>query len=118
MSEGDVSGKWMTCHDAVARFVRSASQLALGGLRSTETPWGSSTRSCGRGSGTSTWSATRTDRPSASSSALECEDYSNFQMSLRFLAGSLGIPFIPTKSGLGTDILRRDGFLSPLTNGT
>lgn len=38
------------------------------------------------------------------------EDYSNYQMSLRFLAGSLGIPFIPTKSGLGTDLLRREGF--------
>ena len=38
------------------------------------------------------------------------EDYSNYQMSLRFLAGALGIPFIPTKSGLGTDLLRREGF--------
>jgi glutaconate CoA-transferase subunit A len=38
------------------------------------------------------------------------EDYSNYQMSLRFLAGALGIPFIPGKSGLGTDILRREGF--------
>jgi glutaconate CoA-transferase, subunit A len=41
---------------------------------------------------------------------IEFEDYSNFQMSLRFLAGSLGIPFIPTKSGLGSDILRHEGF--------
>ena len=38
------------------------------------------------------------------------EDYSNYQMSLRFLAGALGIPFIPTKSGLGTDLIRREGF--------
>jgi glutaconate CoA-transferase subunit A len=38
------------------------------------------------------------------------EDYSNDQMSLRFLAGALGIPFIPTKSGLGTDLLRKEGF--------
>jgi glutaconate CoA-transferase, subunit A len=43
--------------------------------------------------------------------SIEFEDYSNFQMSLRFLAGSLGIPFIPTKSGLGTDLLNRKGFL-------
>jgi len=35
------------------------------------------------------------------------EDYSNFQMALRFLAGSMGIPFIPTKSSLGSDILKR-----------
>jgi glutaconate CoA-transferase subunit A len=38
------------------------------------------------------------------------EDYSNNQMSLRFLAGALGIPFIPTKSGLGRDLLRKEGF--------
>jgi glutaconate CoA-transferase, subunit A len=41
---------------------------------------------------------------------ITCEDYSNYQMSLRFLAGALGIPFIPTKSGLGTDLLRKEGF--------
>jgi glutaconate CoA-transferase, subunit A len=41
---------------------------------------------------------------------IQFEDYSNYQMSLRFLAGALGIPFIPTKSGLGTDLLRVEGF--------
>jgi glutaconate CoA-transferase subunit A len=41
---------------------------------------------------------------------LEFEDYSNFQMSLRFLAGALGAPFIPTRSGLGSDILEQKGF--------
>ncbi|MDD5205632.1 MAG: CoA transferase subunit A [Desulfobacterales bacterium] len=41
---------------------------------------------------------------------IQFEDYSNYQMSLRFLAGSLSIPFIPTKSGLGTDLLRLEGF--------
>jgi glutaconate CoA-transferase subunit A len=41
---------------------------------------------------------------------IQFEDYSNYQMSLRFLAGSLGMPFICTKSGLGTDILRHEGF--------
>ena len=35
-------------------------------------------------------------------------------MSLRFLAGALGIPFIPTKSGLGSDIITKEGF-SPET---
>ena len=34
------------------------------------------------------------------------EDYTNFQMVLRFLAGALGIPFIPTYSGKGSDIIR------------
>ena len=41
---------------------------------------------------------------------IQFEDYSNYQMSLRFQAGAQGIPFIPTKSGLGTDILRKEGF--------
>lgn len=38
------------------------------------------------------------------------EDYSNFQMTLRFLAGALGVPFLPTRSGMGSDILTRWGF--------
>jgi glutaconate CoA-transferase subunit A len=45
---------------------------------------------------------------------IEFEDYSNYQMSLRFLAGALNIPFITTKSGLGSDILHCEGF-SPET---
>jgi glutaconate CoA-transferase subunit A len=32
------------------------------------------------------------------------DDYSNYSMGLRFLAGALGIPFMPTKSLLGSDI--------------
>src|SRR5512137_91117 len=32
---------------------------------------------------------------------IEWEDYSNYQMALRFFAGSLGIPFMVTKSSLG-----------------
>jgi glutaconate CoA-transferase subunit A len=38
------------------------------------------------------------------------EDYTNNQMTLRFLAGALGVPFIPSRSGLGTDVLAREGF--------
>lgn len=41
---------------------------------------------------------------------IEIEDYSNFQMTLRFLAGSLRVPFMPTSSGLGTDIVFKEGF--------
>lgn len=41
---------------------------------------------------------------------IEFEDYSNYQMSLRFLAGALSIPFIPTKSGLGSDLINFEGF--------
>lgn len=38
------------------------------------------------------------------------EDYSNYQMSLRFLAGSMGLPFMATKSGLETDLVKLEGF--------
>ena len=38
---------------------------------------------------------------------LRTEDYSHLSMALRFLAGSLGLPFIPTKSLLGTDIINK-----------
>ena len=38
------------------------------------------------------------------------EDYSNYQMTLRFMAGAMGLPFLPTRSGLGTDIIRHWGF--------
>ncbi|MEM2385256.1 MAG: CoA-transferase [Candidatus Bathyarchaeia archaeon] len=37
---------------------------------------------------------------------IEIEEYSNFALSLRLLAGSLGIPFIVTKTLLGTDYLK------------
>ena len=39
--------------------------------------------------------------------SIEVEDYSHLSMSLRFLAGSLGLPFIPTKSMLGTDLAQQ-----------
>lgn len=38
------------------------------------------------------------------------EDYTNYQMSLRFLAGAMGTPFITTLSGFGTDIIGKWGF--------
>ena len=37
------------------------------------------------------------------------EDYSNLQMALRFLAGALGIPFIPTYAGIGSDLAQHWG---------
>ncbi|MBN2809648.1 MAG: CoA transferase subunit A [Deltaproteobacteria bacterium] len=42
------------------------------------------------------------------------EDYSNYQMTLRFMAGAMGLPFLPTRSGLGTDIIKRWGFSKDL----
>jgi glutaconate CoA-transferase subunit A len=41
---------------------------------------------------------------------IEVEDYTNLQMTLRFMAGAMGLPFIPTISGLETDIVKISGF--------
>lgn len=41
---------------------------------------------------------------------LKVEDYSNYQMTLRFMAGAMGVPFLPTYSSLGTDIVNKWGF--------
>lgn len=41
---------------------------------------------------------------------LPVEDYSNYQMTLRFQAGAMGVPFLPVRSGMGTDIVNRWGF--------
>jgi len=37
---------------------------------------------------------------------IDVEDYSNYAVGLRFLAGALGVPFMPLKSMLGSDIPR------------
>jgi glutaconate CoA-transferase subunit A len=39
--------------------------------------------------------------------AIEWEDYSNFSMVARFTAGAMGIPFMPVRSLLGSDVLER-----------
>jgi glutaconate CoA-transferase, subunit A len=44
------------------------------------------------------------------SGQIEVEDYSNYQMSLRFLAGAMGLPFMATKSGIETDLVKVEGF--------
>jgi len=41
---------------------------------------------------------------------VEIEDYSNLAMALRFLGGALGVPFMPLKSMLGTDMLTKKRF--------
>jgi glutaconate CoA-transferase subunit A len=41
---------------------------------------------------------------------IEIEDYSNLAMALRFLGGALGVPFMPLKSMLGTDVLAKSKF--------
>jgi glutaconate CoA-transferase subunit A len=42
--------------------------------------------------------------------SIEIEDYSNLAMSLRFFGGALGVPFMPLKSMLGTDLLAKSRF--------
>ncbi len=42
--------------------------------------------------------------------AIQIEDYSNLAMALRFLGGALGVPFMPLKSMLGTDLLSKTRF--------
>jgi glutaconate CoA-transferase subunit A len=49
-------------------------------------------------------------RHAIESGAIEFEDYSNFGMVLRFTAGALGLPFLPTKTMFGSDILAKEGF--------
>jgi acyl CoA:acetate/3-ketoacid CoA transferase alpha subunit len=44
-------------------------------------------------------------RRKVESGELEVEDFSHLAMVSRFLAGEMGVPFMPTKSLLGTDIL-------------
>ena len=39
---------------------------------------------------------------------LELEDWSNYNMSARFKAGSMGLPFIPCRSPLGSDMIQRN----------
>ena len=46
----------------------------------------------------------------ACAGTIEVEDYSNYHMTLRFLAGAMGLPFVVTPSGLETDIVRKSGF--------
>jgi len=42
--------------------------------------------------------------------SIQIEDYSNLAMVLRFLGGALGVPFMPLKSMLGTDMLTKSRF--------
>lgn len=42
--------------------------------------------------------------------SVQIEDYTNLAMALRFLGGALGVPFMPIKSMLGTDLVTRSKF--------
>jgi glutaconate CoA-transferase subunit A len=41
---------------------------------------------------------------------VEWEDYTNFAMIQRFAAGAMGVPFMPTRTMLGSDLLKKEGF--------
>ena len=49
-------------------------------------------------------------RKAVESGVIAVEDYSNYQMTLRFQAGAMGVPFLPTRSSLGTSIIEKWGF--------
>ena len=49
-------------------------------------------------------------RKAVENNTIQTEDYTNYQMTLRFLAGVMGIPFLPTRSSLGSDIIEKWGF--------
>ena len=59
---------------------------------------------CGTGN-VESFGATMRWRRAIEEGKLEVRDFSHLAMALRFLAGSLGLPFIPTKSMLGTDLV-------------
>lgn len=40
---------------------------------------------------------------------ISVEDYTNYQITLRFMAGAMGVPYLPTYSGLGSDIVNKWG---------
>lgn len=48
-------------------------------------------------------------RKAVEGSSILVEDYTNYHMTLRFMAGAMGVPFLPTTSALGSDILRKWG---------
>ncbi|MEN6412394.1 MAG: CoA-transferase [Veillonellales bacterium] len=49
-------------------------------------------------------------RKSVEQGKIKVEDYSNYQMVLRFTAGMMGLPFLQTYATLGTDIINKWGF--------
>lgn len=55
-------------------------------------------------------------RKAVENGTLVVEDYSNYQMTLRFLAGAMGVPFLPTRSSLGTSIIEKWGLTESMRN--
>lgn len=142
----EVSNKFTTLEEAVRRFIKNGSMIAIGGFTVSRNPMAIAYEIIRQGvrdlhvvchshgqaldvligagcvkrleiayGGNGRYAPTCIRfRKAVERGEIEFEDYSNYQMSLRFLAGALDIPFIPTKSGLGSDILNIEGF-SPQT---
>jgi glutaconate CoA-transferase subunit A len=138
----EIDDKLMSLDEAVKRFIKNGSQIAIGGFTVTRNPMAVIyeiirqgiqdihlvCHSNGQGldvlvgagcvkrleiayGGNGRYAPTCIRfKKAIQRSEIQFEDYSNNQMSLRFLAGALGIPFIPTKSGLGSDLIRFEGF--------
>src|SRR5688572_15762175 len=49
--------------------------------------------------------------------AVEIEEHSNFSVGLGLLAGALGVPYLPTRTLLGSDIVSRNPRLRPDSEG-
>jgi glutaconate CoA-transferase, subunit A len=144
----NISDKFMTLKEAVSRFIKDGSQIAIGGFTVSRNPMAVSyeiirqrikdihlvCHSNGQaldmligagcvkrleiaygGNGRYAPTCIRF-RNAVEKGEIEVEDYSNYQMSLRFFAGALGIPFMATKSGLGTDIINLEGFSKETRN--
>jgi len=138
----EIADKLMTLKDAVSRYIKEGSQIALGGFTIARNPMAVAyeivrqrigglhvvCHSHGQaldvligagcikrleiaygGNGRYAPTCIRFKK-AVQNGEIQFEDYSNYQMSLRFLAGSLNIPFIPTKSGLGSDIINLEAF--------
>ncbi len=138
----EIKEKVMSPQEAVQRFIRNGSQIALGGFTVSRNPMAVAYEIVRQGikdlhivchshgqafdvlvgagcvkrvelaygaNGKFASTCVRF-RHAVERGEIEVEDYSNNQMSLRFLAGSLSIPFIPSKSGFETDILHMEGF--------
>jgi glutaconate CoA-transferase subunit A len=142
MKYPEIENKLMTPEEAVKRYIKNQSQIALGGFTINRNPMGiiyeiirqrvkdlhivchshgqaldlligagcvKRVEVAYAGNGRFAPTCIRF-RKAVENREIEYEDYSNYQMSLRFLAGALGIPFIPTRSGLGTDLVTSHGF--------
>jgi len=138
----EIDDKLLTLADAVRRFIKNDSQIAIGGFTVTRNPMALAYEIVRQGikdihlvchshgqaldvligagcvkrleiayGGNGRYAPTCIRfKKAIQRGEIQFEDYSNYQMSLRFLAGALGIPFIPTKSGLGSDLINLEGF--------